>query len=376
MNNILLIAASDDYTGYNQKKGEKRIFALDKIFYKNRIIESINDSLVEIDIDKKNSQSENQKIFLIFVPQKYLEPQFYGKKGIKKSYNAKKLVVEKVNLFCFEEGIKRHYYSNELLDLCKIEFHTRLTSEIYSYGFSEYDNDKGYSSKGSVVGKTRVYGHGMKGDLINVGKLLFRSLTLDLLERICSYKKIPLMQSEITIIGNRENKDDVLSMTWKLSQLVKFITVLTSDEKTDWLETETEEIYNSTGLAISVSNNYKSVTINTDILINYGNIYELSNYEGLKRRTVIINNSLNDYSLGDEKFRIRNPLIDGIEVEFPKSFPNELKALTPRHFSTNQVAEIVLGSRHGWDESKIGESFKEEGYKIKKLIGSNMEPLG
>ena len=85
---------------------------------------------------------------------------------------------------------------------------------------------------------------------------------------------------------------------------------------------------------------------------------------------------MNDYSLGDEKFRIRNPLIDGIEVEFPKSFPNELKALTPRHFSTNQVAEIVLGSRHGWDESKIGESFKEEGYKIKKLIGSNMEPLG
>jgi len=183
------------------------------------------------------------------------------------------------------------------------------------------------------------------------------------------------LQSEITIVGNKENKHDILAMMWKLSQLAKYITIITSDVNTGWIESEAEEIYNNTGLAVNISNNYKSTPINSEVLINYGNVFELSAYEGLKRRTVIINNSLNDYSLGNEKIRIRNPLVDKIEVGFPVNFPNELKTLTPEHFSTNQLAAIILGSKHGWSENKMEQSFKEEGFHIKNLSGSNLDLL-
>ena len=70
-------------------------------------------------------------------------------------------------------------------------------------------------------------------------------------------------------------------MAWKLSQQAKHITIITSDKDTDWIETETEEIYNNTGLVINTSNNYKSVVISSEVLINYGNVFELYTYEGL-----------------------------------------------------------------------------------------------
>jgi len=401
MNDILLVITDNNQKCYDNKNFIRKILPLNKIFYKSRLIDSINESLVEININitdhfdnYKNkfytgnfNNDENrkltQRVFIIRIPEIYLDARFYGKKGIKKSYNAKKLIVDKVNLFCQEEGIEMHFYSNKLIEFYHIEFQNRLASELLLYGDATFERShkrkKYYENEyDDIINNRKKNVHlynNFEGDPANLGKLLFRSLTLEIIDIICKYKKIQLLQSEITIVGNKENKYDVLAMTWKLSQLAKYITIVTSDEDTSWIESEAEEIYNNTGLAINITNNYKSTTIKSEVLINYGNVFELSEYEGLKRRTIIINNSLNDYSLGNEKFRIRNPLIDKIEVDFPHGFPHELKGLAPEHFSTNQLAEIILGSKYGWIENKIEQSFKKEGFRIRSLSGSNLDFL-
>lgn len=424
MSDILLIIVDNSCAYLNQRKGISSLltslFPLDKIFYKSKMIDNINNNLVETNINSinhinnngfynsgyasgDNNQYSGQKVFLIKVPKKYLDEHFYGRKGIKKAYNAKKLIVDKINLFCDEEGIKMHFYSNKLKELCQIEFQKRLASGIHSevllfedsiFGTCNNGNNGKNTKNGKKYFRKKYCRNGCDkkyGELfndfqrvpinlkkignINLGKMLFRSLTLEIIDIVCNYKKIQLIQSEVTIVGNKKNKDNVLAMAWKLSQQAKHITIITSDKDTDWIETETEEIYNNTGLVINTSNNYKSVVISSEVLINYGNVFELSTYEGLKRRTVIINNSLNDFSPGSEKIRIRNPLINKIEIEFPRDFSRDIKALAPEHFSTSQLAEIILGSRNGWIEDKIRQSFKKEGFRIKKLLGSNLDSI-
>ena len=368
MNNILLIV-----TDYNQLKEAQGKYGrisllLDRIFYKKRLIKSVSNNLIEIDVNnnkynnENNNEHNNQKIFLIIIPKYYLEAEFYGKKGIEKSYNAKNLMIDKINLFCIEKRIERHFYSSKLLELYQVELQAKLASTILAYQKPKHE-----------IQEYEAQDYKIQGEPINLGKVLFRALTLDILEKICSYKKIDLMQLDIAIVGNEENKEDLFRIVWRLSPLVKYITILISDKETAWLDSIVEEIYNITGLSVGVSNNFNTTVINSDVLINYNNVFELNSYQGLKRRTIVINNSLNDYVIGYEKPRFRNPLINSIEINLSEYFPCELESLIPGHFSTNQLVEILLGNKNGWIEEKMEESFKKEGFQIKGLLGFNMD---
>lgn len=391
MDNILLIVPKGCYRKTNlieknkqedSKQDKCKSFnarmdlILDKIFYKKRILRLIRESLIRIDLSNTNSTkniNDNcQDIFLVKVPYKYMEQELYGKAGIEKSYNAKILAIQTINAICAEKDIKNHFYSKDLLELYQIEFREKLSTQITAYEKFLEGKHK-YRTRINKNPKIQVEYYEDQVEPINLGKTLFRSLTLEILKKISEYKQTDLIDMNIAIAGNEENKADIYKMLWKLPLLVKYITILVTSEKTLWLEHEIENIYNSTGLAVNVVSNYKSVLPNIDILINYGNLFDLNEYKQLKRNIIIINNSLNDYNNQDRSRILRNPVVNGIEINMPEQFHKGLASLAPEHFNNNQLIDILLGIKCKWDESKIEKSFKEEGFIIGGLIGLNID---
>ncbi|HOJ12693.1 MAG TPA: hypothetical protein PK733_19180 [Clostridiales bacterium] len=356
MNNILLVAAGQRNEGRAGVLQSRISYLLDKKFYKKRITEYINKSLMDIE------SSSNGNIFLTELPYYVLEPDFYSWKGKDRAADIKNSILEKIGSLCFEKETDRCYFSNKLFAIPGFEI--QVLQETYKFQTAQVKQTSHNRSKKEIM---------------YPGKVLFRALTLDILKKICNDLKIDIRQSDVVIIGDVEDKEEVLKTIRKLSLVIKYLTVLLYDEDVIWLKNELEDIYAATGLAVNLACNlgggaYNALR-NADIILNYGCVescvQNLVTCSKLKAETVIVNNSFTHLNISFKKPGLKNPLIEGIVTNISKAIPDKFRELIPEQFTSAVAAEILTGFRTGWVQEEMAKRFKSDGYYIKGFTGFN-----
>ncbi len=202
------------------------------------------------------------------------------------------------------------------------------------------------------------------------GHILYLSLLNVILDEICSNKGIKIGDLDITIIHGKSNElSAILSL---LAPIVKYMTVLT-DRKDD-LEYEINQIYDETGLSVSLSSEPKAALKGCDIIINLGDAGCINSTK-LNSKTLIIN-----FDAAASKSIINeNVIITGVEVVLPVKLLQKLDKEILKNFNTSSLAELVLCNKLGYfhanKENKyeilksIADQFKKDGYRIASLKG-------
>jgi len=205
------------------------------------------------------------------------------------------------------------------------------------------------------------------------GRLLYKSLILDIIYKIYSGKNIEISELDIVVVQGAR-KEELYSVIRLLSPIVKYITVITDDKQK--IENEINRFYIDFGISIGVTTDYRSSLKSADLIINLGDSNEHIFNSIINPKALVLNFG----DLNINKVLSENVLINGIEVSIPERISAKLGREVHQHYSMGELSEIVLFHRfYNGDGSvnafnyklakKVSEEFKKDGCSISGFVG-------
>ncbi|MCX7923670.1 MAG: hypothetical protein N3B21_16920 [Clostridia bacterium] len=206
------------------------------------------------------------------------------------------------------------------------------------------------------------------------GKRLYKSLLINMMDKIYSHKGIKINDLDITIIQGK-SREELLEVIIQLSPMVKYITILSGDK--DGLQKEMEALYEDTGLSVRVTDNIKSSMRNADLVINLSDSCSITSGCSIAPKTVVLNFG----NFNTTKILGEFTVINGVEISLPNDICSRLDSNIYEYFNKLEIAEIILMHRISSSEkgkenqcdyrymSKVSKNFKEDGYKIVRFTG-------
>jgi hypothetical protein len=223
-----------------------------------------------------------------------------------------------------------------------------------------------------------------EGCISNVftGKVLFKSLLIQIIDEIYTKKNIEISALDITIIHG-ESYQELYAVLYQLAPYVKFITIITEDRER--VEEDVDKIYYDTGLSVRVTNEYRSGMKSADLIINFADDKEFVFNTRINPRALIINYG----SINFNKLLSGNIIINGIEVGMPSTIYSKFDKEIFEYYNRVELAEIILSHKtflsgklieglFDFDLScTLSEEFKKTGFHITGFAGRrNMFKVG
>lgn len=201
------------------------------------------------------------------------------------------------------------------------------------------------------------------------GKVLFKSLLVDILEEICTARSIKISDPDIVFVSEA-SCPELYTYLSLLSPLVKYVTLITRDRNT--VEEDINRIFEDTGLSIGVTTDFRSGLRNADIIINLCGLKECAALR-LKNKAVLIN--LEGVKITGVTGQ--NTVINGVEISLPHKLVHEIGREMLDFFSTEEIAEAILSAEsEDWTDSSgtgfvkgMSQSFKRMGCRITGFLG-------
>lgn len=196
------------------------------------------------------------------------------------------------------------------------------------------------------------------------GKWLFKHLSFEVLEYIYKKSNKPISEMEISILTN-SNSEFIKENIKLLSQNVKNLNIVTSN--IEYFKPLTQELYNSFGISIRISNNKKKILTHSDVIFNFDFPEEVLNKFTLPLNGIIINYN--------SKIKIRNKLFNGLNIHYyninvHKDLINNFKEDNLLEaFNLNILYESLYFNEPSF--SKMLTHFMEDAVIITSLEGSN-----
>lgn len=192
---------------------------------------------------------------------------------------------------------------------------------------------------------------------INVldGKLIYKILLPQIIQKICLYKNSDIKEEKITILvdeNNEINKNNIL----KISQEAKVINIVTNF--INKFITTANYLYEELGILVRISNNIKKDLLNSNIIINIDFNEDLINKYYINPKAIIVNVPDN-VKITSKKFSGIN--INSYNIIIPEDY--ELIGFDDKHI---YEARIYYKNLH-----EIEQSIEENQIEIESLIGKN-----
>ena len=196
------------------------------------------------------------------------------------------------------------------------------------------------------------------------GKILYRALLVNIINRVCYIKDLDINSIEIAIINGNDNAE-LLQIVKLISSFIKFVTIITKDMS---INKEIEEIFYETGTSIGVSGDYSNTLKRADLIINLGDAEEFNCF--IKEKVVVLN-----YGKAADFYK-KVWVINDIKVELPLSVAFKLDESLLELYKVNEIAEMLIMNKVGYpmvDEgckfdldfiAKMTEVFDNDGYEL------------
>jgi len=198
----------------------------------------------------------------------------YPKNGLNKISDRKfEKFFKKIHKFLDKEGVQTIAISNNINDLENIESFKNL---FYSNNYK----------------------------ILN-GRDLFKNLSLEILEYISKETKKSINEMEVSILTN-ETSEFIRENIKLLSQNIKNLNIVTRN--IEYFKPITQELYNSFGISVRISNNKKKILTNSNVIFNFDYPEETLNKFALPLNGIIINYN--------NKIKIRNKLFNGLNINY------------------------------------------------------------
>ena len=209
------------------------------------------------------------------------------------------------------------------------------------------------------VYKNMLYSYGYN---VVDGKWLFEALSCTILNYITERKKIKKEESQISVLVNYLT-DYTLESIKNLSKEYKTLNIVTNHiEK---LKKVQDNIYENSGLMITVTNNKKKSLMKSNIILNIDFPKELLNQYNIFDEAVIININGN---MKIEKKRFNGLLINDYEITVkPEAIQNYVGTI--EKYFIKELYEAEIYSRMPYKEFQ--KKISNDGLEIQKLHGIN-----
>ncbi|MCX8129174.1 MAG: hypothetical protein N3I35_03625 [Clostridia bacterium] len=206
------------------------------------------------------------------------------------------------------------------------------------------------------------------------GKHLYKSLLIQIIDEVYTKKNIEVSALDIAIIHSGKYGDLHTAIS-QLSPYVKFLTVVT--EEKEQVEEEANELFYDTGLAVRVTNEYRSGLKSADLIINFADSKEFVFNTRINPRAIILNYG----NINCSKILTDNTIINGLDIEIPQAISTRLGGNIFDYYSRSEIAEIIIcykteastnlleGIQDFTLYNNISKEFKKMGFKITGFIG-------
>lgn len=203
-----------------------------------------------------------------------------------------------------------------------------------------------------------------KGYTILDGRMLFRSLSADVLEYIAKQQDRKLEMQEVVLLVNEDTSIN-RQLIIELSKRVKNIKIITNH--IEQFKKLGENLYHSDGIMIGITNNKQKGLKKAKIILNIDFPEELVNLYTINREAILINlpgkilickKGFNGIYIHDLKIRFNNELDEKYEQN------NVIE-----EFRKELLLEKLIYDKKNYQE--IQKSLKEVNTKIENLIGNN-----
>ncbi len=200
----------------------------------------------------------------------------------------------------------------------------------------------------------------------NNGKILFKALLVNIINKICSMRNLDINSIEITIINGDDNTE-LLQIVKLLSSFTKFITIITKDM---CIKNEVEEIFYETGTSICISEDFSNIK-RADIIINLGDAENFKYF--ITKKTVVLN-----YGKATD-FNKKTWVINDIRVSLPLNIISKVDNSLWELYNVNEISEMLVLHKAGYSAigdgvkndpdyiSKLADVFDKDGYKLDGL---------
>ena len=198
------------------------------------------------------------------------------------------------------------YFANELNKLSNKKLN-KLFKKIHKLLLNENVQTIAISNLLSNLKNIDTFKNSFYSNNYNIldGRWLFKHLSFEILEYISKETKKPLNEMEVSILTNAYN-DFIKENIKLLSQNIKNLNIVTSN--IEFFKPLTQELYNSFGISIRISNNKKKILTNSDVILNFDFPDVILNKFALPLDGVIINYN--------SKIKLRNKLFNGLNVSY------------------------------------------------------------
>lgn len=198
------------------------------------------------------------------------------------------------------------YFANELNKLSNKKLN-KLFKKIHKLLLNENVQTIAISNLLSNLENIDTFKNSFYSNNYNIldGRWLFKHLSFEILEYISKETKKPLNEMEVSILTNAYN-DFIKENIKLLSQNIKNLNIVTSN--IEFFKPLTQELYNSFGISIRISNNKKKILTNSDVILNFDFPDVILNKFALPLDGVIINYN--------SKIKLRNKLFNGLNVSY------------------------------------------------------------
>ena len=198
------------------------------------------------------------------------------------------------------------YFANELNKLSNKKLN-KLFKKIHKLLLNENVQTIAISNLLSNLENIDTFKNSFYSDNYNIldGRWLFKHLSFEILGYISKETKKPLNEMEVSILTNAYN-DFIKENIKLLSQNIKNLNIVTSN--IEFFKPLTQELYNSFGISIRISNNKKRILTNSDVILNFDFPDVILNKFALPLDGVIINYN--------SKIKLRNKLFNGLNVSY------------------------------------------------------------
>lgn len=187
------------------------------------------------------------------------------------------------------------------------------------------------------------------------GERLLNLMLYDAIKKILELINKDEANIHISILVNNNN-GDIIDNVLELARETKIINIVT-ENISQFLKVQ-ENIYNSYGVLIKISNNKRKDLLRSDIIVNIDFSEEKINKYIINREAVIINVN-NDSKIKDKKFVGIN--IKEYIIKFPQNFKAE--GFNPIHMYEASIYDLSF--------KKAIEKLNKDSIHIMKFVGSN-----
>jgi len=260
-------------------------------FFKIANIIIIKENIIILPYSKEKLMKISNRKFKIFFKKihKYLE-----KENIKnlKTYNTTNNLKNNTKRnFSFDQA--RHIYNNDTFNTTKNLSTNRIINTVaISKNLNKLQNIETF--------KNLFYA---KNYNILTGKWLFRHLSFEILQYLSKETNKPINEMEVSILTN-SNSEIIKENIKLLAQNVKNLNIVTVN--LEFYKSLAQELYNSFGISIRISNNKKKILVHSDIIFNFDYQEVLLNKFTLPLNGIIINYN--------NKIKIYNKLFNGLAI--------------------------------------------------------------